>query len=36
MIDASLVTAPDMEEILDLQSVYARRDIWGLSEVAKA
>ena len=35
MIDASPVTAPDMREVLDLQSVYARMDRWTLSEVAK-
>ena len=36
VIDASPVAAPDTREISDRQSACARRDIWDLSEVAKA
>ena len=35
VIDASLVAAPDIKKVPDLQSVYATMDSWGFSEVAK-
>ena len=36
VIDASSVAAPDIREVLDLQSAPAKIYTWDLSEVAKA